>query len=71
LHRYWLDLPRKPMLVLHGDQDGAMQVGYVEQALDFLPAGSTVQIIAGAGHFLQVDQPDAVAAAILDHLGQI
>ena len=71
LHRYWLDLPRKPMLVLHGDQDGAMQVGYLEQALDFLPAGSTVQIIAGAGHFLQVDQPDAVTAAILDHLGQV
>lgn len=68
LHRYRLDLPRIPVLVLHGDRDGAMQVGYVEQAMNFLPPGSKVQIIEGAGHFLQVDRPEAVCGAILGHL---
>lgn len=71
LHRYRFDLPVKPMLVLHGDADGCMQVGYLEQSRDFLPTGSRVQIIPGAGHFLQVDQPDAVTAAILDYLAQV
>ncbi|WP_172830462.1 alpha/beta fold hydrolase [Mycobacterium asiaticum] len=36
--------------------------------IDGLPPGSRVQIIAGAGHFLQVDQPEAVCSAILDYL---
>lgn len=67
-HRYRLDLPLKPMLLLHGDSDGCMQVGYLDGALELLPSGSKVQIIPGAGHFLQVDQPEAVTATILDHL---
>lgn len=68
LHRYRFELPCHPMLLLHGDQDGAMQIGYTERLLDALPAGSRQQPIAGAGHFSQVDQPEAVAAAILDYL---
>ena len=47
-----------------------MQVGYTEQLLQALPAGSVVQTIDGAGHFLQVDRPDAVAAAILAYAGR-
>lgn len=68
LHRYRLELPCHPMLLLHGEQDGAMQIGYTENMLDVLPAGSQRRAIAGAGHFLQVDQPGAVTAAILDYL---
>ena len=49
--------------------DGAMQMDYTEQLLNALPAGSAVRIIDGAGHFLQVDRPAEVAAAILDHVG--
>jgi pimeloyl-ACP methyl ester carboxylesterase len=67
---YMQALPRIPILYLHGEQDGAMQVGYTEQLLGMLPSGSAVQTIADAGHFVQVDQPAAVAAAILDHLAE-
>ncbi|MUL77574.1 alpha/beta fold hydrolase [Mycolicibacterium sp. CBMA 226] len=67
--RYLRELPRAPILYLHGTADGAMQVGYAEQLLSALPAGSLVQTIDGAGHFLQVDKPAEVAAAILDYVG--
>ncbi|MDX1875171.1 alpha/beta fold hydrolase [Mycolicibacterium sp. 120266] len=69
LHRYRLRLPRVPVLLLHGDTDGCMQAGYLDGAQDLLPPGSKIQIIAGAGHFLQIDQPEAVTAAILQYLG--
>ncbi len=67
--RYLQALPCAPILYLHGTQDGAMQVGYTEQLSNALPAGSVVQTIDGAGHFLQVDRPAEVAAAILGYLG--
>ncbi|MEN4479753.1 alpha/beta fold hydrolase [Mycolicibacterium cosmeticum] len=70
LHRYRLKLPRVPVLLLHGDTDGCMQVGYLDGALDLLPPGSKIEIIPNAGHFLQVDRPEAVTAAILDYLRQ-
>ena len=68
LHGFRFDLPRAPLLVLHGEQDGAMQVGYLDGLIDALPRGSQVRIINGAGHFLQIDQPAAVSAAILGYL---
>lgn len=68
--RYLRELPCAPILYLHGTADGAMQVGYTEQLLHALPTGSVVRTIDGAGHFLQVDRPAEVAAAILDHVGR-
>lgn len=68
LHRFRFRLPRSPMLVLHGEQDGATQIGYLDRVLDALPPGSRVRRIPNAGHFIQVDQPAAVCAAILDYL---
>jgi pimeloyl-ACP methyl ester carboxylesterase len=68
LHGYRFTLPCRPILHLHGDQDGAMQVAYTENLLAALPAGGRIQIVRGAGHFAQVDQPEAVATAILDYL---
>jgi pimeloyl-ACP methyl ester carboxylesterase len=68
LHSHRFKLPCRPLLYLHGDQDGAMQVAYIENLLDALPAGGRIEIIRGAGHFAQVDQPDAVATVILDYL---
>ncbi|MGB8403823.1 MAG: alpha/beta hydrolase [Mycobacterium sp.] len=66
--RYLQALPLIPILYLHGEQDGAMQVGYTEQLSGVLPSGSVVQTIAGAGHFVHVDQPAAVGEAILCYL---
>lgn len=68
-NRYLQEPPRIPILYLHGVEDGAMQVGYTEQLLTALPAESVVQTIAGAGHFLQIDRPAEVAAAILNYVG--
>jgi len=69
LHRFRHKLPRTPLLVLHGEQDGALQIGYLDSVIDALPPGSRITRIPKAGHFLQVDQPAAVCAAILDYLG--
>lgn len=68
LHRFRFKIPLTPVLVLHGAQDGAIQAGYLDGVIDALPPGSRVQTIPKAGHFLQVDQPDAVAEAILEYL---
>lgn len=68
-NRYLQAPPCIPILYLHGTDDGAMQVGYTEQLADALLPGSRVQTIAAAGHFLQVDRPAEVAAAILDYAG--
>jgi pimeloyl-ACP methyl ester carboxylesterase len=34
-----------------------------------LPDGSELAIVEGAGHFLQLEQPDAVARHITDFVG--
>jgi pimeloyl-ACP methyl ester carboxylesterase len=35
-----------------------------------LPNGSEVAVVDGAGHFLQLEQPDVVARHIVDFVGQ-
>ncbi len=37
---------------------------------DVLPPGSDVAIVEHAGHFLQLEQPDAVGRRIVDFLGR-
>jgi pimeloyl-ACP methyl ester carboxylesterase len=59
----------QPTLYLHGRDDGCVGYELAETALAHLPAaGSRVEIVDGAGHFLQVEQPDIVNRLILDHL---
>jgi pimeloyl-ACP methyl ester carboxylesterase len=59
----------QPTLYLHGADDGCMTVEVAAGALAFLPAeGSRVEVVADAGHFLQLEQPDVVNRLILDHL---
>ncbi|MFE6860102.1 alpha/beta fold hydrolase [Nocardia sp. NPDC057668] len=56
-----------PVLYLHGAADGCLSFDAVDPALtNHLPPGSRHALIAEAGHFLQVDQPAAVNAEILD-----
>ena len=52
--------PSHPLLVLHGADDRCMEPGLARLA------GATS--IAGAGHFLQLEQPDAVAGEIVTFL---
>ena len=54
-----------PTLYLHGEIDGCFGLDSIGDPLSVLPAGSGLEIIEGAGHFLHLEKPDAVAAEIL------
>jgi pimeloyl-ACP methyl ester carboxylesterase len=56
------------LLVLGGGEDGCVDVRYFADAGDALAPGSKVEILARAGHFLHLDQPDNVANLVLDWL---
>ena len=68
LHEGWdTALPRIPMLLLHGKYDGAIDVHLATISAEALPAGSRHEVIAAAGHFMQLDQPTTVARLISDY----
>ncbi|WP_394620393.1 alpha/beta fold hydrolase [Lentzea sp. JNUCC 0626] len=54
-----------PLLVLGGADDGCITPDNYAEAATALAPGSRVEIVAG-GHFLQLDNPDEVAALALD-----
>lgn len=58
--RFAFEAPQVPTLYLHGDKDGCLAVGLTARVRDSLPAGSDMVRVAGAGHFLQLDEPDLV-----------
>jgi pimeloyl-ACP methyl ester carboxylesterase len=61
----------RPTLYLHGADDGCMGVGLAGLAEALLPAeGSRVEIVANAGHFLQLEQPDEVNRLVVDFVTQ-
>jgi pimeloyl-ACP methyl ester carboxylesterase len=57
-----------PALYLHGRTDGCMGAELIDDGvLASLPAdGSRVEIVEGAGHFLQLEQPEVVNRLIVD-----
>jgi pimeloyl-ACP methyl ester carboxylesterase len=63
--------PPLPTLYLHGRTDGCMGVEVGEQAGALLThAGSRVEVVDGAGHFLELERPDVVNGLILDFLAE-
>lgn len=70
LHGHWLSAPVVPVLYLHGADDGCASPDYAHWVRRILPDGSAVEIVAGAGHFLQLERPDEVADAIVAFLAQ-
>jgi pimeloyl-ACP methyl ester carboxylesterase len=61
LNRYApYDVPLVPMLVMHGRIDGAIDARLGTLSAQVLPTGNRHEIIDGAGHFMHLDQPDAV-----------
>lgn len=59
-----------PTLYLHGADDGCMGVEIVdtEALAPYFPAGLDVEVVPASGHFLHLDQPEAVARLVLDFL---
>jgi pimeloyl-ACP methyl ester carboxylesterase len=60
---HWLHRITRPALVLWGDKDGIVEPAYGERLAAALP-DARFKLVAGAAHYPQVEQPDAVAAAI-------
>jgi pimeloyl-ACP methyl ester carboxylesterase len=59
----------QPTLYLHGRDDGCLGVELTDGAVAHLPgAGSRVELVDGAGHFLQLERPDVVNPLIIDFL---
>ena len=53
-----------PTLVLWGDKDQVMPAAYAQTLSDGISGKVTVETIAEAGHMAELDQPNAVAAAV-------
>jgi pimeloyl-ACP methyl ester carboxylesterase len=60
--------PSQPTLYLHGRNDGGIGAEVAELARATVPPNVTVEIVDDAGHFLQLEQPAAVNARILEFL---
>ncbi len=68
-HRWWTEPPRIPTLYLHGADDGCMTAEFAPLVADGLPPGSEVAVVARAGHFLHLEQPQDVGSRITGFLG--
>jgi pimeloyl-ACP methyl ester carboxylesterase len=66
--RTWTAMPTVPFLYLHGTEDGCMQVQLADGVRSHLPAGCRYEVVDGAGHFLQVEQPGRVNALVREFL---
>ena len=66
LHQHWLSAPALPVLYLHGSDDGCATADYADWVQRILPEGSRTAVVADAGHFLQLEQPQRVADLIID-----
>ncbi|MBA3372635.1 MAG: alpha/beta hydrolase [Actinomycetota bacterium] len=57
----------QPTLLLVGDHDRSTPIAMTEELHRLIPV-SQVRVIAGAAHWAALEQPDALAAAILEYL---
>lgn len=57
-----------PLLYLHGVDDGCLGVELLEEPRTCFPPQTTVERVAAAGHFLQLERPDEVARLIGDFI---
>ncbi len=59
-----LPLILAPTLLLWGEKDRVMPRSYADKFAKAIKAKSSIEVIKGAGHLAELDQPDAVAAAL-------
>jgi len=55
---------KRPVRIIFGDADPALNSGVARRFHEFLP-GSELFLIPGARHFVQLDEPEQVARLIL------
>jgi pimeloyl-ACP methyl ester carboxylesterase len=71
-YRRWqgaeMRLPVVPTLYLHGADDRCLDPRLVADVGSYLPPGSEVALVPGAGHFVQLEQPAQVGRKVLDFL---
>ena len=60
-----LPLISAPTLLVWGEQDRIVPRSYADKFAKAIPGKTEIRVIAGAGHLAELDQPDAVAQAIL------
>ncbi len=58
----------KPAHVIWGAEDAVLPTAIAERFIALIPGATGPEVIPGAGHFLQEDAPDEVAAAIVRSL---
>ena len=64
-----LGLIKAPTLVLWGDSDAVLPPSYAKKFAAGINGAARVETVAQAGHLAYLDQPDAVARAVLKHFG--
>lgn len=60
---------RQPTLLLRGADDHVIPASYQQKFAALIGANAKTATIAGAGHLAELDEPEAVAKAILDFMG--
>jgi pimeloyl-ACP methyl ester carboxylesterase len=55
---------RRPLLYLHGEDDGCIGAAFALRRARLLPPGSEFELVPGCGHFLQLERPDHVGERI-------
>jgi abhydrolase domain-containing protein 6 len=62
-----LGLIAAPTLILWGERDAVLPPTYAKKFAGGINGSTRVQTVADAGHLAYLDQPDAVARAVLAH----
>lgn len=61
---------RCPVLIIHGGRDAGVPVARAQAAAALIPHAE-LNVVAGAGHWVQRDQPDLAVAAMTDFLRRL
>jgi pimeloyl-ACP methyl ester carboxylesterase len=62
-----LGLIAAPTLILWGDRDAVLPPSYAKKFAAGINGSTRVETVTDAGHLAYLDQPDAVARAVLAH----